>query len=244
MHSSFSIVFTALVAASSVAAHGKIVQLSGDAGGNGTALGIMGGVVPGPGRNSVTETDTTVFKGKAADSCGKTKANGVNDIATGMKSAMALSGDMLPQVTPGGKVMGTVHIVTSDGFGPYTVMVDPTGTGDFSNAQPLPVDTQVPGRNGNGKKTVTQRAAYLLRRAGIMARATNINEDFPIQASLPKDLQCTGSMNGMDNICAVKFVNPSAAGPFGGCVMVQMAGAGAAAPAPAAAARKFRKARM
>ncbi len=45
----------------------------GDAGGNGTALGIQGGIVPGAGSNKVTEPDTTVFKGKNADACGQTK---------------------------------------------------------------------------------------------------------------------------------------------------------------------------
>jgi len=242
MRTSFAI--TALVAATSVAAHGKLSEVSGDAGGNGTGMGILGGVVPGPGRNSVTETDTTVFKGKSAESCGKTKAGGVVQMESGMKNAMALSGDVLPQVTPGGKVMGTIHVVTSDGFGPYTVMVDPTAQGDFSNAEKLQVDTQVPGTRGNGKKGVTKRFEDLLRRVGIMARATNINEDFPIVATLPSNLQCTGSMNGMNNLCAVKFVNPSAAGPFGSCTMVQMVAPGTAAAAPAPAARKFRKVRM
>lgn len=75
MRSSIAVVLTALVAASSVAAHGKIAVATGDLGGNGTALGIEGGIVPGPGKNSVTETDTTVFKGAAADGCGKTKVS-------------------------------------------------------------------------------------------------------------------------------------------------------------------------
>lgn len=63
----------ALAAAPLVAAHGKIAVATGDAGGNGTALGIQGAVIPGPGSNKVTEPDTTVFKGDAADSCGRTK---------------------------------------------------------------------------------------------------------------------------------------------------------------------------
>lgn len=72
MRSSISIVFATLLAASSVAAHGKIAVMTGDAGGNGTALGIQGGVVPGPGPNKQTEPDTTVFKGANAAGCGKT----------------------------------------------------------------------------------------------------------------------------------------------------------------------------
>lgn len=63
----------ALIAAPLVAAHGKIAVATGDLGGNGTALGIQGGVIPGPGANKVTEPDTTVFKGSEADGCGLTK---------------------------------------------------------------------------------------------------------------------------------------------------------------------------
>jgi hypothetical protein len=35
-----------------VSAHGKVTVVTGNAGGNGTALGIRGGVVPGTGPNS------------------------------------------------------------------------------------------------------------------------------------------------------------------------------------------------
>jgi hypothetical protein len=69
---------TALLASAPlIAAHGKIAVATGDAGGNGTALGIQGGVIPGPGPNKVTEPDTTVFKGTEADACGRT--NGVRN---------------------------------------------------------------------------------------------------------------------------------------------------------------------
>jgi hypothetical protein len=62
----------ALLTVPLVAAHGKIAVATGDQGGNGTALGIQGGVIPGPGANKVTEPDTTVFAGAAANGCGKT----------------------------------------------------------------------------------------------------------------------------------------------------------------------------
>jgi hypothetical protein len=58
---------------------------------------------------------------------------------------MALSGSTLPQVTQGGSVSGTLHIVTSDGAGPYKAMVDTTGTG--TSWTPMEVVTQVPGIN-------------------------------------------------------------------------------------------------
>ena len=91
---------------------------------------------------------------------------------------MALSGNTLPQVSKGGSVSGTLHIVTSDGAGPYKALLDTTGTGDFTNAMPMTVLTQVPGKNGNIKKTKTRA---LLEKMGIYKRATNINEDFVSQ---------------------------------------------------------------
>jgi len=236
MRSSISIVFTSLLAASSVAAHGKVAVMTGDMGGNGTALGIQGGVIPGPGRNAATEPDTTVFKGANAAGCGRTKGAGDNTIEGGTKQAMALSGDTLPQVSPGGEVSGTLHVVTTDGFGPYTALLDTTGTGDFSKAQKLTVTKNVAGTRGNGRKGVTG----MQKLRSIFARATNVNEDFPIAATIPADAKCTGTVNGIPNVCMVKFINPSNAGPFGGCVPIQMVdkpAAGApAAPAAAAAA--------
>ena len=56
-----------------VAAHGKVSVATGNAGGNGTALGIQGGIIPGAGSNKVTEPDTTVFQGPNAKACGQTE---------------------------------------------------------------------------------------------------------------------------------------------------------------------------
>ncbi len=239
-----STLLTALLAASPlVAAHGKVSVATGDSGGNGTALGIQGGVIPGAGSNKVTEPDTTVFKGENADACGQTKGvsfpysfqrlifhvltpaqQGQNDIEDGTKQAMALSGDQLPQVSPGGSVTGTLHIVTSDGAGPYKAFVNADGTGQsWTEAD---VTQQVPGKNGNIRKTDKRWWARALQVANLMKRATNINEDFPFKVALPSDLQCTGNIAGQANACIVKLINPSKAGPSGGCVPVQQAAAG------------------
>jgi len=229
----FAKVFVLALAASPlVAAHGKIAVATGDAGGNGTALGIQGGVIPGPGKNKVTEPDTTVFKGDAADACGRTNGQGDNDIEAGTKAAMAQSGTTLPQITPGGSVSGTLHIVTSDGAGPYKAMINADGTGQtWTQAE---VVTQVPGTKGNIKKTEKRFWARALQAVGIMKRATNINEDYPFKVAIPAGQTCTGTMAGQSNTCLVKLVNPSNAGPFGGCIPVQMAGAAPAGAAPAA----------
>jgi hypothetical protein len=57
MHTS-ALIVSFLTAATQVAAHGKIAVVTGDLGGNGTALGIKGAVVPGAGPNYETEVDS------------------------------------------------------------------------------------------------------------------------------------------------------------------------------------------
>jgi hypothetical protein len=64
-----------------------------------------------------------------------------------------------------------------------------------------------------------------------MKRASNVNEDYPFEATIPAGTTCTGTVGGQSNVCLVKIVNPSGAGPFGGVVAIQMASSG---PSPAA----------
>jgi hypothetical protein len=76
--------------------------LVGDAGGNGTALGVKGAVIPGGGPNYMTEPDTTIFWSKdiaTDDDDGFTdSSNGNLSPKTDLAAAMALSGSTLPQV--------------------------------------------------------------------------------------------------------------------------------------------------
>jgi hypothetical protein len=116
--------------------------------------------------------------------------------------------------------MMTVHQVNGDGAGPYKCMIDATGTG--TNWQPITVTQNLEG-NDRGRNRDTQM------------------QDLPLTASIPAGQTCTGTVAGQSNICMVRCENPARAGPFGGCVPVQMAGAAAgnataAAPAAAAAA--------
>ncbi|TVY82269.1 hypothetical protein LSUE1_G003091 [Lachnellula suecica] len=206
------VLLIALAASPLVAAHGKIAVMTGDAGGNTTGLGIQGGVVPGPGTNKVTEVDTTVFNSKqaATDGLGKTKA-GPNTMAD-MTSVMAQSGSTLPQVSAaGGTLSGTLHIVTTDGAGPYTAIMDPTGTGAFSQGTEATVTTQVPGTKGNIAAPKQRRfVPRMLVKMGIMKRASNVNEDYPIAMTIPAGTTCTGTVAGQSNVCAMKIANPSA----------------------------------
>lgn len=99
----------ALASASLVVAHGKISVVTGNDGGNGTALGITGGVVAGAGPNYITEVDTTIFWSKTIttdDDLGYTDEAGNNQLDD-VVNAMALSGSTLPQVSAGGSVNGT-----------------------------------------------------------------------------------------------------------------------------------------
>lgn len=156
-----------------------------------------------------------------------------------MTQAMAQSGDTLPQVSAtNGSLSGTFHIVTTDGAGPVQAVVDPTGTGAFSQGTLLETTTQVPGKNGNIKasrqRNVVVRA---LEAMGVIAkRASNVNEDYPVAFAVPAGTTCTGTVNGMQNVCLAKIANSNRAGPFGGVIAFQMAGADASAAGAAGAA--------
>lgn len=237
----YRFILAALVASPLVAAHGKVSVVTGDAGGNGTALGIQGAVVPGAGSNSKTEVDTTVFSSvkAATDGLGKTTGGGKNAVADAT-AAMAQSGSTLPQVSASnGTLSGTVHIVTTDGAGPYSAIVDPTGTGAFSTGTKATVTQQVPGKNGNISPSGTVNR--LLVRMGLRKRAANVNKDFPFSVAVPAGTTCSGTVGGQSGVCLVKIANSNPAGPFGGVVAIQMAGASTAASnTTAAAAKKFK----
>lgn len=149
----------------------------------------------------------------------------------------ALSGDTLPQATAGGSISGTFHAVTSDGCGPVQAVLDPTATGKFSEGTLLTTTADVDGTRGQCPRAITKKSYvrdFLERRGFIERRATNVNVDFPVAFTLPADAACTGTVNGMQNVCLVKIANNNAAGPFGGVVPIQI-GAGNASAAPAAA---------
>lgn len=247
-----NILLIALAASPLVAAHGKIAVATGDAGGNTTGLGIQGAIVPGAGKNSVTETDTTVFKSNeaASDGLGKTEGAGENTLAS-MSAVVAQSGSTVAQVSADGtgSLSGTYHIVTTDGAGPLTAIVDPTGTGAFASGTQADVTTDVPGTKGNiaapKQRSLIPRT---LVKMGLMKRASNVNEDYPFKIAIPAGMTCTGTVNGQANTCLVKIANPNPAGPFGGVIAMQMAGsnttAAAAAASPAATPASAKAARM
>ncbi|KAG5980437.1 hypothetical protein E4U55_004025 [Claviceps digitariae] len=207
-----------------VASHGKITVATGNAGGNTTALGILGGIVPGTGSNRKTEVDTTVFDARtaASDGLGRTKAHGRNTVED-VARLVDMSGSRLPQVSEGGFISATYHIVTTDGAGPISAIIDPTGTGKFSRGTPAEVITQVPGKKGNIKLGKDEIITDGHQARGLLdKRAGNVNKDFPLKVAIPAGTSCRGSVAGMSNVCLLKLANPSRAGPFGGVIAFQM----------------------
>jgi hypothetical protein len=208
------VAFSLLASSSLVAGHAAIIGATGDAGGKGSAIGVVP-TTPRDGTNrNPFQQDATRFRGDSAATCGETLGGGANDIAAGTAQVMQLNGATLPQVSAGGQIMMTVHQVNSDGAGPYKCMIDATGTG--TNWQAITVTQNLQG-NDRGRNKDTQM------------------QDLPLTASIPAGMACTGTVAGQSNVCMVRCENPARAGPFGGCVPVQMAGA-AAAPAAAGTA--------
>jgi len=191
-------------AATLVAGHGAIVKAVGDQGGAGSAIGIDPATPRDGTRRNPFQQDSTRFKGDNAATCGQTLGGGENDIVAGTKAVMAMMGGQLPQVSAGGEISMTLHQVNGDGAGPYTCQID--AAGDGSAFVDMKVTTQVAGKNSRSN-----------------AKAV----DLPLKAAIPAGQTCGGNVAGQNNVCMVRCMNAARAGPFGGCVPVQMANAAA-----------------
>ncbi|KAK1989688.1 hypothetical protein LX36DRAFT_754601 [Colletotrichum falcatum] len=208
---------TVLAAANLVAGHGAIIGAVGPAGGSGMALGVNPDTPRDGTRAQPFQTDSTRFKGPNAASFGQTTGGGENDLEQGTKAIMAMTGDMLPQITPGSTLEMTVHQVNADGGGPYDCMINSDATGaDWTN---IDVPLTIPGQNSRNRAGATT--------------------DYPLRATIPAGQTCTGTVAGQANVCLVRCQNAARAGPFGGVVPVQMAQTG---NTPAAARRNLARA--
>jgi Egh16-like virulence factor len=113
--------FCALFAAAQlVAGHAAIIAATGNAGGQGMALGVDTSTPRDGTRRNPFQQDATRFRGDAADSVGETLAGGDNNVEAGTTAIMTEMGDQLPQITPGGSVDMTLHQVNGDGGGELT----------------------------------------------------------------------------------------------------------------------------
>lgn len=193
---------TLLASAQLVAGHGAIIKATGDAGGQGMALGVVTDTPRDGTQRDPFQQDSTRFRGASADTFGETVGAGANQLEAGTRAIMSEMGGQLPQITPGGTVDMTLHQVNGDGGGPYTCEMNADATGaTWTNIQ---VATTPPGQNSRN-------------RGGAQT-------DFPMVANVPADQTCTGTVAGQENVCLVRCMNAARAGPFGGVVPVQMAG--------------------
>lgn len=132
-----------------VASHGAIIAATGDAGGNGMAIGVDTSTPRDGTRRNPFQQDSTRFRGDAAETFGETLGGGDNQLEAGTAAIMAETGDQLPQVTQGGEVQMTLHQVNADGGGPYTCMINADGTGTAWTG--IQVTTTPPGRNSRNR---------------------------------------------------------------------------------------------
>ncbi|KAF2147605.1 hypothetical protein K461DRAFT_316758 [Myriangium duriaei CBS 260.36] len=219
-------------------AHGRIDVVVGDKGGNGTALGVKGAVIPGGGPNYMTEPDTTTFWSHdfAIDQDdGFTDSSGGNlSPAKNLAASMALSGDTLPQVSSGGYIIGSWHVVTDDGCGPLQAAIDPTASSKWSTAVAAVVTSNLPGQAGNcvqedsGDDQTPEAEKYTIigsaeRRRSLVKRAKNVNKTWAFKVAIPAGTKCIGTVNGISGLCQVKISNNNQNGPFGGTFLVQIA---------------------
>lgn len=150
MSSIKSILALSLIASANlVAGHGAIIKATGDAGGEGMALGVVTTTPRDGTKRDPFQQDSTRFKGDAADSVGETVGAGTNSIETGTKAIMAETGGQLPQVSAGGSVQMTLHQVNADGGGPYTCMINADGTA--AQWTDIQVTTTPPGENSRNR---------------------------------------------------------------------------------------------
>ncbi|KAI9138368.1 hypothetical protein BKA69DRAFT_1091927 [Paraphysoderma sedebokerense] len=209
-----SLVLFFLAFTAQVDAHAAILGATGLNGVKGRALGIVESTPRDCTQRNPCQQDSSIIDDREiasgrAGACGRTLAGGNIDMDAEVQKILSEAGG-LPSVAPGQPLTLEVHQVNADGAGPFTCEVDATATG--KNFQNLEITTNVPGNAGRdraGQKTT-----------------------HPLTVQMPQNLQCTGGPNG--NMCMVRCRNPiQGAGPFGGCVPVEM-GNGKAAPAPPA----------
>ncbi|KAI6084806.1 hypothetical protein F4821DRAFT_164903 [Hypoxylon rubiginosum] len=213
------VAFGLIATAQLVASHGVITDATGDAGGSGMGLGVDTSTPRDGTRRNPFQQDSTRFRGDQADTFGETVGAGDNDLEQGTQAIMAETGDQLPQITAGGELKMTLHVVNADGAGPYTCMINDDGTG--ANWDDIQVTQSPPGDDSRDRDAA--------------------ETDFPLTASIPADQECTGTVAGQDNACLVRCQNGARAGPFGGVVPVQMANTTTAANARRSLAKAMKR---
>ncbi|KAJ3124144.1 hypothetical protein HK098_001371 [Nowakowskiella sp. JEL0407] len=191
-----------------VNAHGVVTEVIGANGVKGTGFGVDQSTPRDCTRRNPCQQDTSIIRAREvrsgrASACGRTLLNGAINIQAETQKQIAAGNGILPSIDANGQVQMVIHQINGDGGGPYACDVDPTGTGN--SFQAMTVTQNVPGRNGNNRKTQLT--------------------DHPVTAQLPAGVKCSGGPNG--NMCLVRCKNPALAGPFGSCMAFQQDGAAA-----------------
>lgn len=143
-----------------VAGHGAIIKATAPGGGSGMALGIDTSTPRDGTRRNPFQQDSTRFKGANAATVGQTVGGGENNLEAGTQAIMAETGDLLPQVQPGGQIQMTVHQVNGDGAGPYACMINADGTA--TQWTDINVATNVPGQNGRNRVSTSTSSHFHL----------------------------------------------------------------------------------
>ncbi|EJD46812.1 hypothetical protein AURDEDRAFT_113635 [Auricularia subglabra TFB-10046 SS5] len=203
MRLNIALVLAALLSAAH--GHGVITKVAGANGKTGAGFGVLADTPRDGSRARPFQQDTSIIRDReiargTASPCGRTKAGGVNDIASSLAAAVA---DGLPTADADGQVGMTLHQVNQDGAGPYTCEVSADGSGEDFRA--MDVVKQVP---------------------GVLALSLATAQDFPLVAQMPAGTACSGGPNG--DACIVRCRNGALAGPFGGCVAVTTGDSGKA----------------
>ncbi|RVD86135.1 uncharacterized protein DFL_004426 [Arthrobotrys flagrans] len=123
----------------------------------------------------------------------------------GITKTMAKTNQLI-KVSPGGWIRIMHYQVNADGAGPLKCKI--SSTGQPSNWNPgwiVPAaKDQVPGPQKNS------------------FRAQGTMQLFPFTVTIPKNIKCTGTYEGRENICMMRCENFAANGPFGGCIPFQL----------------------
>jgi len=216
-----------IAAISSVHAHSKIDIVYGNLGGNGTALGILGGIVPHTGRNNDTQVDATVFPKPL-----NIKVNGLGVTGGGkrlkpedLELSLVLSGSTLPRVSNDGNgtISGTYRVVTGDGAGPIFAVIDTSARGVFAKGVEAKILTNVPGNKGRIRAGGYVPYSFPPK---LRKRAPNVNLKYPFTIAIPIGTQCSGKVAGKEGVCFMKVSNLNKNGPFGGVIAFQVKGNG------------------
>ncbi|KAI9144880.1 hypothetical protein BKA69DRAFT_1035582 [Paraphysoderma sedebokerense] len=205
-----------LAVSTQVHGHGVLLAAHGENGIETPGLGVTMEFSQRTGKGGKFQRDSSIIrtreiaKGTKASECGRTTGGGMNDIQSqAAKVRSAAAGGTYASVTEGKTMKLTMYQVNGDGAGPYTCQLSTSLDAKFSKE--LTIVQNAPGKRGN-------------------SRATQMTNN-TIEVQIPMGVQCADA-------CLVRCMNPAGAGPFGGCVPIEVTPANPGGAAPGTPAPK------